>query len=114
MRSYRRFDWLTRVHALSCNKARFSTYIMKGIKKLVLYVYGVIMKLGNVERILEKPVKHEATPCVLQSSPVFSQHFPRALSPHKRTRLVFHFLNRGFSLSPFIIGKLHCLGSHGI
>ena len=35
---------------------------------------------------------YSATPSVLQSSLVFSQHFPRALSRHKCTRLVFFFL----------------------
>ena len=59
------------------------------MEKLVLCVYGVIMHLGNVRRILEKRVKHSATPCVLHASLVFSLHFPRALSHHKRTRLVF-------------------------
>ena len=36
--------------------------------------------------------KHSATPRVLHASLVFSKHFPRALSHHKRTRLVFYFL----------------------
>ena len=36
------------------------SYIIKEIEKLVLCVYGVIMLLGNVRRILEKRVKHEA------------------------------------------------------
>ena len=31
------------------------------MEKLVLCVYGVIMHLGNVRRILEKRVKHSAT-----------------------------------------------------
>ena len=70
------------------------TYIIKEIEKLVLCVYGVIMRLGNVGRTLEKRVKHSATPRVLHASLVFSQHFPRALSHHKRTRLVFYFLNK--------------------
>ena len=52
---------------------------MKEIEKLVLCDYGVIMHLGNIGRIVEKLVKHSA--------------FPRALSHHKRTRLVFYFLN---------------------
>jgi hypothetical protein len=69
-----------------------STYIIKEIEKLVSCVYGVIMHLGNVGRILEKRVKHSATPRILHSSLVFSQHSPRALSHHKRTRLVFYFL----------------------
>ena len=91
------------------NKARSSTYIIKEIEKLVLCVYGmiytfsksvfmcfllgvqgVIMHMGNVERILEKNVKHEAY------TSVFSQHFPALpshLSCHKRTQLVFDFLN---------------------
>ena len=47
-------------------------YIIKEIEKLVLCVYGVIMHLGNVRRILEKRVKHSATPRVLQASLVFS------------------------------------------
>ena len=51
------------------------------------------MHLGNVRRILEKRVKHSATPRVLRASLVFFLHFPRALSHHKRTRLVFYFLS---------------------
>jgi hypothetical protein len=47
---------------------------------------------GNVGRTLEKRVKHSATPRVLHASVVFSQHSSRALSHHKRTRLVFYFL----------------------
>ena len=47
-------------------------YIIKEIEKLVLCVYGVIMHLGNVGRILEKRVKHSATPRVLHASLVFS------------------------------------------
>ena len=35
-------------------------------------VRGVIMNLGNVRRILEKRVKHSATPRVLHASVVFS------------------------------------------
>ena len=42
------------------------------IEKLVLCVYGVIMHLGNVRRILEKRLKHSATPRVLHASLVFS------------------------------------------
>ena len=42
------------------------------MEKLVLCVYGVIMHLGNVRIILEKRVKHEATPRVLDASLVFS------------------------------------------
>ena len=45
---------------------------MKEIEKLVLCVHGVIMHLGNVRGILEKPVKHSATPRVLHASLVFS------------------------------------------
>ena len=45
---------------------------MKEIEKLVMYVYGVIMHLGNVRRILEKRVKHSATPRILHVSLVFS------------------------------------------
>ena len=85
---------MANTRALSRNKARSSTYIIKEIEKLVLCVYGVIMHLGNVERILEKPVKHSTTSRVLQSSLVFSQHLTRALSRHKRMRLVFYFLNQ--------------------
>ena len=70
-----------------------STYIIKEIEKLVSSVYSAIMHLGNVGRILEKRVKHSATPRVLHASLVFPQHSPRALSHHKRTRLVFYFLN---------------------
>ena len=44
----------------------------KEIEKLVLCVYGVTMHLGNVRRILEKRVKHSATPRVLHASLVFS------------------------------------------
>ena len=66
-------------------------------RKNVLCVYGVIMHLGNVKRILDKRVKHSATPRVLLASLVFSWHFPRALSHHKRTRLVFYFLNKHIS-----------------
>ena len=69
-------------------------YYKKKIEKLALYVYGVILHLGNVRRILEKRVKHSATPRVLNASLVLSEHFPRALSHHKRTRLVFYFLNK--------------------
>ena len=75
-----------------------STYIIKEIEKLVSCVYSAIMHLGNVGRILEKRVKHSATPRVLHASLVFSQHSPRALSHHKRTRLVFYFLNTNVSL----------------
>ena len=53
-----------------------------------------MMHLGNVGRILEKRVKHSATSRVLHASLVFSQHSPRALSHHKRTRLVFYFLRK--------------------
>ena len=31
-------------------------------RELVLCVYGMIMHLGNAERILEKPIKHSAMP----------------------------------------------------
>ena len=53
-----------------------SSYIIKELKKLVSCLYGVIMHSGDVGRILEKPVKHSATPRVLQASLVFSQHSP--------------------------------------
>ena len=52
---------MANTRALPCNKARSSTYIIKEVEKLVLCVYGVIVHSGNVERILEKPVKHSAT-----------------------------------------------------
>jgi hypothetical protein len=65
---------------------RSSSYIIK--EKLVLCVYGAIMHAGNVGRIREKRVKHSATPRDLHASLVFSQHSLRALSHHKRTRLV--------------------------
>ena len=58
------------------------------------------MHLGNVRRILEKRVKHSATPRILHASLVFSKHFPRALSHHKRTRLVFYFLTNTRPSSP--------------
>ena len=67
-----------------------STYIIKEIEKLVSCVYDAIMRSGNVGRILEKRVKHSATPRVLHASLVFSQHSPRALSHRERTRLVFY------------------------
>ena len=51
---------------------QYRSYIIKEIEKLVLCVYGVIMHLGNVRRILEKRVKHSATPRVLHASLVFS------------------------------------------
>jgi hypothetical protein len=41
-----------------------STYIIKEIEQLISCVYGAIMHLGNVGRILEKRVKHSATPRV--------------------------------------------------
>ena len=47
------------------------SYIIKEIEKLVLCVYGVIMHLGNVRRILKKRVKHSATPRVLHAFLVF-------------------------------------------
>ena len=62
------------------------------------------MHLGNVERILEKRVKHSATPRVLHASLVFSQHSPRALSHHKRTRLVLYFL---ININPFMYYLKH-------
>jgi hypothetical protein len=37
---------------------------MKEIEKPISCVYRVIMHLGNVVRILEKRIKHSATPCV--------------------------------------------------
>ena len=60
------------------------------------------MHLGNVRRILEKRVKHSATPRVLHASLVFPSYFPRALPHHKRTRLVFYFLNK-FAMESFKI-----------
>ena len=42
------------------------------MEKLVLSIYGVIMHLGNVGRILEKLVKNSTTPRVLHASLVFS------------------------------------------
>jgi hypothetical protein len=74
-----------------------STYIIKEIEKLVSCVYGAIQHSGNVGRTLEKRVKHSATPRVLHASLVFPQHSPRALSRHKRTRLVFYFIRFKFS-----------------
>ena len=53
----------------------FSTYIIKEIEKLVLCIYSVIMHSGNVGRILEKCVKHLATPLNIPL---------HALSHHKR------------------------------
>jgi hypothetical protein len=55
-------------------------------RKQVACVYGVIMHEGNVGRIREKRVKHEALPSVLHISRVFPQHSPRALLQHKRTK----------------------------
>ena len=68
------------------------------MEKLVSCVYGVIMHLGNVVRTLEKRINHSTTPLVLHASPVFSQHSPSALSHHKRTRLVFYFLNINYKV----------------
>ena len=67
------------------------TYMIKEIEKLVSCVYGVIMHLGNVAKILEKRVEHSATPTPTPTPTPFPTHFPHALShDHKRTRLVFY------------------------
>ena len=51
--------------------AQKHSYIIKGIEKLVLCVYGVILHLENARRILEKRGKDSATPRVLYASLVF-------------------------------------------
>ena len=58
---------------------------MKEIETLILCVYGVILHLENVRRILKKRAKHS----------------PRALSHHKRTRLIFYFFKGVFQLRVF-------------
>ena len=69
-----------------------SSYVIKEIEKLILCIYGVIIHLENVRRILKKRVKHEAMPRVLHASLVFSYHFLRALS-------VYHTINARDSFS---------------
>ena len=70
-----------------------STYIIKGIEKLVSCIYGVTMHSGNVGGILEKCVKHSATPRVYTllsySLNITRVHYHTI----NYTRLVFYFLN---------------------